>query len=329
MDQDKGIILVHLPGDRIIPRLVERLREAGAGREVLCSSDSAAIPAEIEKVLDKIEIAVGFVPWDLVSRMPRLGWVQLWSAGADGLQSRPELKSLPFQLTNTSGIHKQQITEHIFGLLLAWNRCFPRVFAARQRREWLRVGDGDVSVLSGKTMLILGYGAIGEQTARTALVFGMQVIGLRRRLGKPATERGIRLEPGTKLRELLPQADVVVNILPHTQDTTKLFGRAEFAAMKKTALYVNVGRGATTDEEALIEALKNKTITGALLDVTQKEPLPGDSPLWDLENLILTGHYGGMHPDYSALALEVTLDNLRRYVKGEPLKNLVDKNAGY
>ncbi|MDR3166596.1 MAG: D-2-hydroxyacid dehydrogenase [Treponema sp.] len=325
MDQYKGIILVYLPEDRIFSRLAEGLRKAGEGRDVLISSDRA----EIEKVLDKIEIAVGFVPWDLLSRMPHLGWVQLWSAGADGLQDHPELKSLPFKLTNTSGIHKQQITEHVFGLLLAWNRCFPQVFAARQRHEWLRVGDDKVSVLSGKTMLILGYGAIGEQTARTALVFGMRVIGLRRRLRESATEGGVQLEPAGKLWELLPRADVVVNILPHTQDTTRLFGAAEFAAMKKTALYVNVGRGATTDEEALIGALKNKTIAGALLDVTQKEPLPGDSPLWDLENLILTSHYGGMHPDYSALALEITLDNLNRYVKGEVLKNLVDKDAGY
>jgi phosphoglycerate dehydrogenase-like enzyme len=178
-------------------------------------------------------------------------------------------------------------------------------------------------------MLILGYGAIGEQTARTAQVFGMQVIGLRRRIAESSTEQGIRLEPAGKLRELLPQADVVVNILPHTQDTVNLFGKAEFAAMKKTALYVNVGRGATTDEEAMIGALKNKTIAGALLDVTQKEPLPQDSPLWDMENLILTSHYGGMHPDYSALALELMLENLGRYIRGEPLKNLVDKNVGY
>jgi phosphoglycerate dehydrogenase-like enzyme len=325
MNQYKGAILVSLPGDRVFPRLAEQLREAGDGREILIIRDRA----EIEKVLDKIEIIAGFAPWDLFSRMPHLGWVQLWSAGADGLQAHPELKNRPFKLTNTSGIHKQQITEHIFGLLLAWNRCFPRVFAATQRREWLRVGDADVSVLSGKTMLILGYGAIGEQTARTARVFGMEVIGLRRRITEPAVEQGVRLEPAGKLRELLPRADVVVNILPHTQETANLFGGAEFAAMKRTALYINVGRGATTDEEALIGALKNKTIAGALLDVTKKEPLPEDSPLWDMENLILTSHYGGMHPDYSALAMELTLDNLGRYIRGEPLRNLVDKNAGY
>jgi phosphoglycerate dehydrogenase-like enzyme len=325
MNQYKGLMLVSLPGDRVPSRLAEQLRDAGDGRDVLVSSGRA----EIEGVLDKIEIAVGFIPWDLFSRMPHLGWVQLWSAGADGLQAHPELKNLPFKLTNTSGIHKQQITEHIFALLLAWNRYLPPVFAARQRHEWLRVGDEQVSVLSGKIMLILGYGAIGEQTARVAQVFGMRVIGIRRRLTEPALEQGVALEPAGKLRDLLPQADVVVNILPHTQETANLFGRAEFAAMKKTALYVNVGRGATTDEDALIGALKNRTIAGALLDVTKKEPLPPDSPLWDLENLILTSHYGGMHPDYSALALEITLDNLGRYVRGEPLKNLVDKGAGY
>jgi phosphoglycerate dehydrogenase-like enzyme len=156
----------------------------------------------------------------------------------------------------------------------------------------------------------------------------MKVIGLRNRPEK--SEAGeVRVESAARLRNLLPQADHVVNILPATADTAGLFGAAEFALMKKTALYINVGRGTTTDETALIEALKTGRIAGALLDVTAKEPLPPDSPLWDLPNVLLTGHYGGMHPDYSRLALDVALDNLRRYIRGDPLKNLVDKRAGY
>ncbi|MDR3139061.1 MAG: D-2-hydroxyacid dehydrogenase [Treponema sp.] len=325
MDNFKGTILVTLSQDRICPQLLEQLREIGEGRDILISSDKA----EIEKISGRVEIAVGFVPWEMLLRMPRLGWVQLWSAGADGLQAYPGLKEMPFILTNTSGIHKQQITEHIFGLILAWNRFFPQAFAAQKRHEWLRLEDGSVSVLSGKTMLILGFGAIGEQTARAALAFGMSVIGIRRRNTQSGWEQGVRLEPPAKLRDLLPETDIVVNILPHTQETTNIFGKAEFAAMKGTALYVNLGRGATTDEDAMIDALKNKAIAGALLDVTRQEPLPPSSPLWDMENVILTSHYGGMHPDYSALAGEITLDNLKRYINNEPLTHIVDKGAGY
>jgi phosphoglycerate dehydrogenase-like enzyme len=177
-------------------------------------------------------------------------------------------------------------------------------------------------------MLILGYGAIGQTIARGALAFNMRVIGLRRRLSLSAGA-GVRLEPAEKLNELLPQADIAVNILPLTQDTFHLFGKTQFSLMKKTALYANMGRGAVTDEQALIEALRAKIIAGALLDVTEKEPLPPDSPLWELDNLILTGHYAGLHPDYDALAFDVTLDNLDRYVRGDTLKHVVDKTAGY
>jgi phosphoglycerate dehydrogenase-like enzyme len=156
----------------------------------------------------------------------------------------------------------------------------------------------------------------------------MKVIGLRRRISK-TPEPSVRLEPASKLPRLLPRADLVVNLLPLTQDTRNSFGREEFSAMKKTALYANIGRGGTTDEEAMIRALKTGKIAGALLDVTAKEPLPADSPLWDMDNVLITGHYGGLAEDYDAQAAEIALENLRRYVRGETLKNPVEKERGY
>jgi phosphoglycerate dehydrogenase-like enzyme len=319
------MILVSLTPDRLLPRIEELLREAGENREILFALE----PAKIEPFLDRIEIGMGDVPFSLLSRMPRLQWVQLWSAGADLLQRFPGLKDKPFRLTTASGIHGPQLTEHTFALILAWNRAFPAAFAAQKRREWLAMTDQPVAVLPGKTMLILGYGAIGKQIARTALVFGMKVSALRRGLSKDKAAEGIRLETPDKLRELLPEADYLVNILPFTPETRHYFGEAEFGLMKPGALYVNVGRGATTDEAALIKALRSRRIGGALLDVTEQEPLPADSPLWDMDNVILTSHYAGRCPEYSRLALEVALENLKRYVRGEPLKNLVDKNRGY
>jgi phosphoglycerate dehydrogenase-like enzyme len=328
MEKYKGIIAVALPAHRLTPEFMEKIRQAGDGREVV------GIPQreDAEACLEKIEIGFGDIPFALIPRMPHLAWVQLWSAGADWLQTNPEVIPLPFQLTTTRGMHRQSLAEHIFSLLLAWNRCLPAAFAAQTQRRWLKVSGKRTAILSGKTMLIIGYGAIGERTAEIALAFGMKVIGIRRHPDKENAQRshsGVRVEAASKLLQLLPEADVVVNILPLTPETRASFGKGEFAAMKHTALYVNAGRGPTTDESALITALRNKTIAGALLDVTETEPLPPQSLLWDMENVILTGHYAGLQPQYDLAALEITLDNLSRYIRGEPLRNLVDKKTGY
>ncbi|MDR0721981.1 MAG: D-2-hydroxyacid dehydrogenase [Treponema sp.] len=325
MDQYKGTILVTLPADRVPQDIEKQLQQAGDGRDVRIRTDMTTL----EPDLNTVEILMGFVPWHLLARMPHLRWVQLWSAGADGLQQYPELKDRPFKVTSTSGIHVQQLAEHIFGLLLAWNRHFAAVFAAQSRHEWRYVTAEETDVLRGKTMLILGYGAIGKRTAQVALAFGMRVIALRRSVSEASVPGDVRIQSIQDLGVLLPEADVVVNILPYTQETGHIIGAAELGLMKRTSLYVNVGRGPTTDEKALIEALQTKRIAGALLDVTEIEPLPKDSPLWDLDNVLLTSHYAGLHPDYSALAMEIALDNLGRYIRGEPLRNLVDKQQGY
>jgi phosphoglycerate dehydrogenase-like enzyme len=323
---DRGIILLARPRDMLPAGTGERLRQAGEGREVRITASKG----EIEPALDEVEIGFGDVPFSLIPRMPRLKWIQLWSAGADQLQRYPEVKSLPFRLTSASGMHGPQLAEHIFALLLARNRLLRRAFAAQDRHEWRQFPGAELPVLSGKTMLILGYGAIGESLAGAALGFGMRVTGLRRRVPAEGTaDPRLTVAAAARLPEFLPLADVVVNILPFTPDTRHLFGGAEFAAMKQDALYVNVGRGATTDEAALIEVLRAGRIGGALLDVAEREPLPPDSPLWDMENVIITGHYGGLRRDYDRFALEIALDNLGRYVRGEPLRNSVDKERGY
>jgi phosphoglycerate dehydrogenase-like enzyme len=322
--QQKGMILVSVSPDRLLPRTEELLREAGENRPVLFATN----PSEIEPFLDRIEICMGDAPFALLSRMPNLRWVQIWFAGADPIQRFPELKDKPFQLTTASGIHGQQLAEHTFGMILAWNRKFPAA-SAQKRREWLDTEDKSMGTLEDKTMLILGYGFIGGRIARIALAFGMKVIGLRRNPAQDGAPEGVRVEAAGKLGDFLPEADYVVNILPATPDTRRIFGEAEFGRMKPEALYINVGRGATTDETALIQALESKRIAGALLDVTGREPLPPESPLWDMDNVILTSHYAGRHPEYGRLALDWALENLSRYVRGEPLRSLVDKNSGY
>jgi phosphoglycerate dehydrogenase-like enzyme len=183
-------------------------------------------------------------------------------------------------------------------------------------------------------MLILGYGSIGKTIAKAADGFGMKVIGIRRHADaangdKSANGMAEIVAPVSQLDRYLPDADIVVNMLPLTQDTKHFFDKGKLQSMKKTALYCNMGRGVTTDEEALVASLRNGSIGGAILDVMETEPLPKDSPLWDMNNVILTGHYAGFHPDYDKLALEIAVENMGRYVRNEPLKNLVDKDAGY
>jgi phosphoglycerate dehydrogenase-like enzyme len=322
-----GIIIVTLGPDHIPVGGLEKLKAAGGGREVRNTKNKA----EVESLLEEVEIGIGDVPFSLVPRMPNLKWIQLWSAGADWLQKYPDVKSLPLQLTSTSGIHGAQIAEHLFGMILAWNRRLPEAFSAQKRHEWLRMSKG-LSVLSGKTMLILGYGSVGKSIARVARGFRMTVIGICRHEspgnGSLTAEAEITV-PVSRLMDYLPAADIVVNVLPFTQETRHLVGGKELSVMKNTALYCNMGRGATTDEAALVEALQNGRIAGALLDVTETEPLPDSSPLWDMDNVILTAHNAGFHPDYDTLALGIALENLEHYVRGEPLKNLIDKNAGY
>ncbi|MDR3146217.1 MAG: hypothetical protein LBU21_08060, partial [Treponema sp.] len=153
MAQDeRGIILLARPRDMLPAGTVERLRQAGEGREVRITANKG----EIEPVLDEVEIGLGDVPFSLIPRMPRLKWIQLWSAGADQLQRYPEVKTLPFRLTSTSGMHGPQLTEHVFALLLARNRLLKRAFAAQQQHEWRQLPAAELPVLSGKTMLILG-----------------------------------------------------------------------------------------------------------------------------------------------------------------------------
>ncbi len=274
-----------------------------------------------------VEIIAGEFPADLLAKCPSLKWYQTWYAGADWIQKFPEAKELPFTLTIATGIHGVQMTEHLFGMLFAWNRRFPVAFAAQPRHEWARFRHPDMDVLAGKTMLIVGYGTIGERIARTAQVFDMTVVGVRRH---PSGEVGGRAVQGLeRLPELLGQADVVVNILPLTPETVDFFGIQEFGYMKKSALFANIGRGGTVNEADLVRVLREKRIAGALLDVTAVEPLPADSALWDLENLLLTSHYSGFHPRYDEMALGVFLDNLDRYTRGQALRNQVDKHKGY
>jgi phosphoglycerate dehydrogenase-like enzyme len=284
---------------------------------------------DLEKVLDKIEIGAGDFPQDLILKAPVFAWCHQWFAGADWLNNYPGAKELPFQLTNVSGIHGAQMTEHLLGLLIAWYRKFPYVFASQQQHKWDDSIYRITELLAGKTMVILGLGVIGGHVAKIADAFDVHVIGVRRTAAEDLPKGVEKIVSFKQMFDVLPEADIVVDILPCTAETAGLMNAKAFSAMKKTAIFANIGRGPTVNENDLVEAIRGKTIAGAVLDVTVEEPLPPESPLWTIPEIIITPHYSGTHPDYDELAFQVFLDNLKRYVKGEPLRNVVDKNLGY
>ena len=284
---------------------------------------------EMEAALDDIEIAACQFPRDLLLRARNLRWYQQWSAGADWLQRHPEAAELDFVLTSTSGMHEIQVTEHIFALLLALGRRIDWSVRAQMRAEWMSWDEKrDVFELADKTMVLVGVGAIGERTAQVAAAFDMRVVGVRR--NPERSSAGVETMVGPdRLLDVLPEADFVVITAPLTEETRGMIGERELRALKPTAYIVNIGRGGIIAEGALVKALQEGWIAGAGLDVFEEEPLPEDSPLWGLENVIVTAHYAGITPRYDERAMAIFLDNLRRYKAGEPLRNVVDKKLGY
>jgi phosphoglycerate dehydrogenase-like enzyme len=235
---------------------------------------------------------------------------------------------MDFELTNASGVHAVPISEHILAFLFAFARDFQHMMRAQVRAEWMRHSRNDVFELAGSTMVLIGVGAIGERTAAMASSLGMRVLGVRRRPDVDVAGVEAMFDLG-QLDQLLPQADFVVLTVPLTPETRGLIGERELRSMKSGAYLINIGRGGTVDEDALLRALEGGWIAGAGLDVFRSEPLPPESPFWAMENVIVTAHYSGQTPRYNERASEIFLDNLQRYCAGEPLRNLVDKQLGY
>jgi D-2-hydroxyacid dehydrogenase (NADP+) len=318
-------ILLSFERDKLRDEWLAQIRAIAPDMHVLVTRERD----EIEAALNEIEIAALDFPRDLLPQARNLRWFQQWAAGADWLLRHPEAVDLDFVLTNASGVHPTPISEHIFALLLAFARLIDRSVRHQVRGEWMAEEQKrDVFELADKTMVLIGVGAIGERTAQIATAFDMQVLGVRRNPQVSVLGVEKMVSPG-RLLEILPDADFVVITAPLTQETQGMIGERELRAMKPTAYLVNIGRGGIVDEDALIRALEEGRIAGAGLDVFEEEPLPKDSPLWRMENVIVTAHYAGYNPRYDERAMAIFLDNLRRYKAGEPLRNVVDKKLGY
>ncbi|GMA63004.1 D-2-hydroxyacid dehydrogenase [Alicyclobacillus fastidiosus] len=254
-----------------------------------------------------------------------LRWVHNWGAGVDKFPFTA-LKERGIMLTNSSGVHAYPISETILGMMLALTRQLHICIQNQQTNTWHHANAQ--LEMHGKTVVILGTGAIGSETARLCKAFGMQVLGVRR--SDKQADYFDEMYTFHSLKQALEQSDYVVNTLPLTEATRHMMGESQFASMKSSAFYINIGRGGTTDEESLITAIQNKSIAGAGLDVFSTEPLPDGSPLWEMSNVIITPHTSGSTEHYDARVMEIFLPNLKAYVEGkDPEINRVNLDLQY
>lgn len=277
------------------------------------------------------QVLIGFCDEALLSAAPELLWVQVYSSGVERCVDAPELQGGDMLLTNGQKIGSPALAEHAIALMMALVRGLDVYHASQLRGEWQReadLGSGEFLELEGRTVLVAGLGGIGTQVAERAHGLGMRVIATRgsRREG-PGYVDYVGL--ADEVSELAAQADVVINTAPLTDRTRGMFDAAFFAAMKPTAYFVSVGRGASTVTADLVAALGNGEIAGAGLDVTDPEPLPTGHPLWSMPRVIITPHTAGRSDRSRDRLYLLVQENLRRYVAGEAMLSVVDIERGY
>lgn len=289
----------------------------------------------------EIYYALGAVP--LLEQAPNLQWVQAHYAGVDSLKDS-ELWQSDILITTASGVHAANMAQYALTQILVWAHRVPNWFKYKQTKKWdkNRWETFVPQELHGKTVGILGYGSIGRELARLLKPFGCKILVTKRDArqlvdpgyselgsGDPGGDLPDRVYPSEATRSVVAECDFVVITLPLTERTHYLFDEEMLKVMKPSAFLVNVGRGAIVKEADLVRGLKKGWLAGAGLDVYEEEPLPDDSPLWEMENVVLTPHVSGFTPHYDERATDIFAENLRRYLAGEPLLNLVDREEGY
>jgi phosphoglycerate dehydrogenase-like enzyme len=305
--------------------LVEELRRQFPDLSFLHAEDEEAMV----RLIPTVEVAFSSrLTERAFAAAPALRWVHSPAAGV-GAMLFPAMKASPVVLSNSRGMNAVAVAEHALMLMLAAVRRLPDAVRAQSAGRWAADELSGLPSLRGRTLLIAGLGAIGRELARMASGMGMHVVGTRRETSEPVPEGVAAAYGPAQLPDLLPAADVVVLAAPLTADTRGMIGTAELARMKPSAWLVNVARGKLVDEGALIASLKRGTIAGAALDVFEHEPLSPSSPLWSMPNVIVTPHVAGFRADYWEAAAGLFAANLRRYLAGEAVANIVDKRAGY
>ena len=300
--------------------LCQMIRDATGENTVVFASSKD----ELIKEATDTEVLYGFCSEEVFPLFGKLRWVQATSAGVER-QVYPAFKNSDIILTNAAGLYASQAAEQAFALLLGLTRGINYFSHNQAEHKWR--GKRLIEI-NGWTLGIVGMGGFGIQMAQRGKGFNMHVIAVDAyRKDKP--DFVDELMPIDKLDNLMSRADVVMIACPLTPETHHFINAEKLALMKPTAYLINVARGKIIDEQALIAALKQGQIAGAGLDVCEVEPLPADSPLWDLDNVIITPHVAGQSQHRPRLTIEFFCDNLKRYLAGEPLKNVVQKELGF
>ena len=270
---------------------------------------------------------------DQLAQAGRLRWLSSVAAGLDEIVT-PALLARGVAITSASGVHGPNIAEHVLAMILMFTRGMPRLLRAQLARRWerdLKSRSDGPGELTGKTLLIIGLGRIGEAIATRARPFGVRIIAVKHDTSS-RHDAGVAVDellPMDALDEALGRADHVCVAVPLTRDTRHLMNARRLARLRAGAFIYNVSRGAVIDEAALVEALRAGKLAGAGLDVFEEEPLPVTSPLWDLENVIVTPHVSGATPLYYQRTAAIFADNLERFLSGRPLANRFDPARGY
>jgi len=303
----------------IRPELQQAIRDVDPSVELYVAEGEA-----IDEYVGRAEVWFGrSLDPARLARARRLKWWQVPSAGVDKYLF-PEFVASSVVLTAAQGINDKPVADHACMFVYAFARNLPTLLENQRQRRWRRA---PASELDGETIGIIGLGRIGLEIARRARNWGMKVLATKRR---PDPVEGVdRVFGPDGLEELLRRSDYVVVAVPHTPRTVGLIGARQLRLMRPTAVLINISRGGIIKEDDLVAAIKGGVIRGAGLDCFQEEPLPADSPLWDLPNVVITPHCGGAQRDYDGRATEFFCNNLRRYIDGRPLLRVVDKQEGY
>jgi phosphoglycerate dehydrogenase-like enzyme len=302
---------------------LDAIKAAGlADRVVVDSLPRREKPSAEQMARTEVLITVG-VPPGLLPAMPKLRWAQAMTAGVEGWLALPDLPE-NLTLTCARGTHRESMPENIIGALFYVAKPYAAAVENQKHRRWVH---SVAQPLTGKTLGILGLGAIGQDVARIAAVLGMRVIGTRRR-PEPMINVA-KVLPSDRTPEVLAESDFLLLLLPATPETDNLINAERLGMMKPGAWLLNFGRGHLIKDDDLIAAVKAKKIAGAVLDIFRQEPLPADHPFWTTEGIIVLPHIGGPHPQRDKVVARLFVDNLGRFLDGKPLKEVVDRKAGY
>ena len=330
MSREVVVLATPIFGAPLTPQLTERIQAAGPVKVVPISRDGL-VHADAEGALASAEVLLrGGVPASvldhLLSRTPNLRWIHSASAGVDRVATS-SVRAREITVTNARGVFSRPIAEYVVMMMLAIARRLPQLIELQRERTWQPLLGIELGSL---TVGIVGYGSIGAELAKLLEPFGTTVLATRRRVERGTDEApNVRLFPFDELERVLAESDVVVLAAPLTEQTAGLIGAPQLQAMRESGWLINIARGRLIDEGALRRALESGWIAGAVLDVFNDEPLQPDSPLYTTPNLIVTPHTSWSSDRVVERGLAVFIENLRHYLAGEPLENVVDLEAGY